>query len=150
KKLTYKNLLKAPYLKLVTEIFIWLGDPIEFEDLVDLVPLFRPLKDQPAEPIEPGENHREFQLPDPAPEEDDDSENRMRMKQMWVEIKRLPPKSRLILCLSPFGEECEVLWDLLLAADVISLADLAEGLEIPLEQLMKILRQAPMDSQMLA
>lgn len=150
KKLSYKNLLKAPYPKLVAEIFNWLGDPIEFEDLVDLVPLFRPLIDQPAEPIEPGENHREFQLPDPAPEEEDESENRMRMKQMWEEIKQLPPKSRLILCLSPFGEECEDLWDLLLAADVISLAELAEGLEIPLEQLTKILRQTPMDTQMLA
>jgi hypothetical protein len=71
KKVTYKNLLKAPYPTLVAEIFNWLGDPIEFKDLVDLVPLFRPLSDRPTEPVKPVETPREFQLPDPAPQQDE-------------------------------------------------------------------------------
>ncbi len=156
---TYKSLQKAPYPKLVAEIFHWLEDPIGFEDLVELVPLFRQIKEQPAEPTEPAQKHQELQLADPAsqvgdrlekPPAGDGLEMKIRLKQLWEGVKQVPPESRLILCLSPVGEECEDLWDLLLTTDVVSLTGLAGGLEIPLEQIIEIRQQAPMDSKTLA
>ncbi len=149
-RFTYKSLQKAPYPKLVAEIFHWLEDPIGFEDLVELVPLFRQIKEQPAEPIEPAEKHQEPPLAAAAPTAGDGLEKEKMLKQLWEEVKRLPPESGLILCLSPIGEECEDLWDLLLTTNVISLPELADGLEIPLEQITKIRMQAPMDSKTLA
>ncbi len=149
-RFTYKGLQKASYTKFIAEIFQWLGDPIGFEDLVELVPLFRQINDQPAEPIEPAEKHRDLQLAVQAPQAGDGLEMKMMVKQLWEEIKQLPPKSRLTLCLSPVGEECEDLWDLLLTNDVISLAELADGLEISLEQMTEIWMQAPIDSKTLA
>jgi hypothetical protein len=167
-RFTYKNLQKAPYPKFIAEIFQWLGDPIGFEDLVELIPLFRQIKDQPMEPIGPAKKDQEFQLADPALQTGDDPEKpqagddlekpqtgaglekKMLMKQLWEELKQLPPESRLILCLSPVGEECDDLWDLLLTNDAVSLAELADGLEISLEQLTEIWLQAPMDSRTLA
>ncbi len=146
----YKSLQKAPYRELMTEIFNWLEDPIRFEDLVELLPLFRQENDQPAESIEQGETHQELQSAEAAPQSGDGLENKMTMKLLWEEIKQLPPKLRLTFCLSPVGEECEDLWDLLLINDVISLAELADGLEIPLEEITKIWLQAPMDSKRLA
>jgi hypothetical protein len=44
----------------------------------------------------------------------------------------------------------EDLWDLLLAADAVTLAELADGLEIPLEQITEIWLRGPMDSRTLA
>lgn len=167
-RFTYKNLQKAPYPKFVAEIFQWLGDPIGFEDLVELVPLFRQIKDQPMEPIGLAKKDQELQLADPPLQTGDDPENqpagddlekpqtgdglekKMLMKQLWEELKQLPPESRLILCLSPVGEECDDLWDLLLTNDVVSMAELADGLEISLEQITEIWLQAPMDSRTLA
>ncbi|MGH9847684.1 MAG: hypothetical protein ACREEM_54025, partial [Blastocatellia bacterium] len=146
---TYRDLQKAPFTKLVAEIFHYLGDPVGFEDLIELVPLFRQIQDQPAEPIEPAEKHREPQLATAAPA-GDGLKKKMMLKQLWEELKQLPPESRLILCLSPFGEECEDLWDLLLTTEVVSLTELAGGLEISLEQITEIRRQAPMDTKTLA
>lgn len=168
KRFTYKSLQKAPYPKFVDEIFQWLGDPIGFEDLVELVPLFRQIKDQPMEPVGPAKKDQELQFADPPPQVSDGLEyqqadgglekpqtgdgleKKMLMKQLWEDLKQLPPESRLILCLSPVGEECDDLWDLLLKTDVVSLAELADGLEISLEQITEIWSQAPMDSQTLA
>jgi hypothetical protein len=150
KRYTYQSLKKAPYPKLIAEIFQWLGDPIRFEDLVELIPLFRQINGQPAEPIEPEENQEEERLADPARQAGDSPEKRLTTKQLWEEVKQLPPKSRLILCLSPVGEECEDLWDLLLTTDAVSLTELADGLEIPLEQLTNMWVEAPMDSKTLA
>jgi len=150
KRFTYQSLQKAPYPKFIAEIFQWLGDPIGFEDLVELVPLFRQIKDPPMEPIGLTKEDQELQLADPAPQSSDGLEKKMQMKQLWEELKQLPPESRLILCLSPVGEECDDLWDLLLTTDVVSLAELADGLEIPLEQIMEIWLRAPVNSQTLA
>jgi hypothetical protein len=150
KRFTYQSLQKAPYAKLIAEIFQWLGDPIRFEDLVELVPRFRQINDQPAEPIEPAEKQEELQLAEPASPSSDGPEKRLTTKQLWEEVKQLPPKSRLVLCLSPVGEECEDLWDLLLTTDAVSLSELADGLEIPLEQITNIWLEAPMDSKTLA
>ncbi|MGH9768987.1 MAG: hypothetical protein ACREAB_16275 [Blastocatellia bacterium] len=150
KRFTYKGMQKAPYAKLIAEIFEWLGDPIGFEDLVELIPLFRPIKNQPAESIEPAEKHQEPQLAAPAPQAGDGLEKKMLMKQLWERVKQLPPKYRVTLCLSPVGEECENLWDLLLTNDVISLAELANDLEIPLDLITEVWAQAPMDSKTLA
>jgi hypothetical protein len=149
KRFTFESLRKAPYQKLIAEIFDWLDDPIGFEDLVELVPLFRQTKDQPEALIEPAEEDQELRLAD-APQAGDGLEKKMMAPQLWEEIKQLPPESRLILCLSPVGKECEDLWDLLLTTDVVSLNELAAGLEIPLEQITKIWLHAPMDSQTLA
>jgi hypothetical protein len=150
KKHTYQSLQKAHYPKVIAEILQWLGDPIRFDDLVELVPLFRPIKDQPAETIEPSEPSQELQPVDPTTQAGDGLEKKLTTKQLWEEVKQLPPKSRLILCLSPVGEECEDLWELLLTTDVVSLAELADGLEIPLEQTTNIWSRAPMDSKALA
>jgi hypothetical protein len=87
---------------------------------------------------------------DPTTQAGDGLEKKLTTKQLWEEVKQLPPKSRLILCLSPVGEECEDLWELLLTTDVVSLAELADGLEIPLEQTTNIWSRAPMDSKALA
>jgi hypothetical protein len=150
KRITYKGLQKAPYTKLIAEIFHWLGDPVAFDDLVELVALMRPINDQPAETIELAEKDQALQPVEPAAPAGAGSEKKLTTKQLWEEFKQLPPKSRLALCLSPVGEECEDLWDLLLTTDDISLSELADGLEIPLEQIMKIWAQAPMNSIMLA
>jgi hypothetical protein len=168
KRFTYKSLQKAPYPKFVAELFQWLGDPIGFEDLVELIPLFRQINDRPAEPIGLAKKDQELQPADPAPPASDRPEKpqaggdlekpqtgaglekKMSLKQLWEELKQLPPESRLILCLSPVGEECDDLWDLLLAADVVTLAELADGLEIPLEQITEIWLRAPVNSRTLA
>jgi hypothetical protein len=168
KKFTYKSLQKAPYPKFIAEILQWLGDPVGFEDLVELVPLFRQIEDQPIEPIGPAEKDQELQLADPElqtsdglekPQAGDDPEKpqngaglekKILVKQLWEGLKQLPPESRLILCLSPVGEECDDLWDLLLTTDVVTLAELADGLEIPLERMTEIWLQAPMNSRTLA
>jgi hypothetical protein len=159
KRFTHKSLQTAPYPTLVAEIFHYLGDPVRFEDLVELVSLFRQIEDQPSEPTEPPEKDQELQAPVPAPPDGHalkmpqagaGLEKKKVLEQLWEELKQLPPESRLTLCLSPFGEECEDLWDLLLTTEVVSLAELADGLEIPLERVMEIRQQAPMDSKTLA
>ncbi len=159
KNFTYKSLQKASYTELIAEIFNWLGDPVGFDDLVELVPLFRQIKDHPAGPIEPAKKYQDTQLAAPTPQSGDGLENpqtvvdlkkKTTMKQLWEEIKQLPTEPGLAICLSPAGEEYEDLWDLLLTTNVISLAELADGLEIPLEQLTEIRLRAPMDSKILA
>jgi hypothetical protein len=153
-KHTYKSLQKAPYPELIAEVFQLSGDPIGFEDLAEVIPLFRPVSpqipEQPAEPIEGTENAPEHQGAAAAAPAGGGLEKKERLKQLWVAIKQLPPESRLTLCLSPFGRECEDLWDLLLATDAVSPAELAEGLDLSWEQITELRQQAPLDTKTLA
>ena len=141
---------QVPYTKLIAEILQWLGGPIELEDLVELVAMFRRVQDQPAESIEAAEEQQGFQLADPTPRTDARLESKEIVRKLWEEIKQLPPNYRIAFCLGPVGEENDDLWDLLLTAEVISLSELAEGLEISLEKLVEIWPRLPMDSKKLA
>jgi hypothetical protein len=147
---SYKSLQKAPNSKLAGEILQWLGDPVEYEALVDLVAAFRGISDQPAEAIEAalssGEIQDAFQTPNAG---EDPEKKKIKLTELWEEINKLPKESRLALCFSPAGGEADDLCDLLLASNVASPAELAEGLEIPLETLMRIWRRAPMDNETL-
>jgi hypothetical protein len=99
-KFTYKNLQKASNTELIAEIFNWLGDPVQFDDLVELVPLFRQIKAQPAAAIEPAKKYQEPQPAAPAQQSKDGSENpkivvdlkkKKTTKRTDEEIKPLPP-----------------------------------------------------------
>jgi RNA polymerase sigma factor (sigma-70 family) len=145
-----RDLQGVPYTKLIAEILRWVDGPIEFEDLVELIALFRNVQEQPAESIELAEEQQGLQLADPTPRNDARLENKEMVRKLWEEVKQLPPNYRIALCLGPVGEENDDLWDLLLTTDVVSLPELAEGLEISLDQLTEIWPRLPMDSKTLA
>jgi RNA polymerase sigma factor (sigma-70 family) len=145
-----EDLQGVPYTKLIAEILRWVNGPVEFEDLVELVALFRNVQEQSIESIELAEEQQGLQLADPTPRNDAKLENKEMVRKLWEEVKQLPPNYRIAFCLGPVGEENDDLWDLLLTAEVISLPDLAASLEISLEKLMEISGRLPMDSKTLA
>jgi RNA polymerase sigma factor (sigma-70 family) len=141
---------RVPHTKLLVEILQWLGGPVEIDDLVELVAMFRHVQDQPAESIESAEEQQGLQLTDPTPRSDVTLENKEMVRKLWEEVKQLPPNYRIAFCLGPVGEENDDLWDLLLTAEVITLTELAAGLEISFEKLVEIWGRLPMDSKTMA
>jgi hypothetical protein len=138
------ELLEMPIEKLIGELLHSLGDPIEFDDLVGLITVYRRI---PEMALEPG-SHAQSALDEPEPAAS--LETVEKAQKFWREMKKLPPPWRLTLCLSPVGKNREDVWDQLLASETLTLSELAEGLELPLEQVLRLWLEAPMDRHTLA
>lgn len=138
------ELLEMPIDKLIGELLHSLGDPIEFDDLVMLIAIYRRI---PEIPLEPG-SHAQSALEAAAPGAYLDTVEKA--QKFWREMKKLPAPWRLTLCLSPVGKDREDVWDQLLASEALTLPELAEGLELPLEKVLQLWHEAPMDRHTLA
>src|SRR5262249_40671380 len=99
-KFTKKSLQEEQFTKFIAEIFHWLGDQIEFDDLVELVAvfLFRKADDRPAESIESAEEDHRLLFTDATPRSDEHFAKQEMLSKLWEEVKQLPPNYRLILC----------------------------------------------------
>ncbi len=137
---------EMPLAKLLAEIFRWLEGPIPFEDLVELVAALRKVKEPPVESIDAAEGV----LADPAPRADEQLERRAQAQKLWEAIRELPLNYRRTVCLSAIGREEEEVWELLLASGVVSIESLAEGLELSIEEWMRIWLLTPLGNEALA
>src|SRR5262249_46283285 len=96
---TSKILQDAQLDEIVAEIFRFVGGPLEFYALVEIVATLKGTKDQPIESLDYCEPDQVQHIADPTPRADELLEKRERMSEIWEELRGLPPEQFLAICL---------------------------------------------------
>jgi RNA polymerase sigma factor (sigma-70 family) len=136
--------------KIVAEILKWLDGPIELDTLVEVFAEVTGVNIQQSISIEPNDDYWNRQPLDKTNRSDRRIETREKLIQIWNEIKLLPPNQRYALSLGMVDEDGENILDLLIREEIVTFAQLASDLGMPLNALMDLWKQIPMDSSTMA
>ena len=140
--------LKMP--ELIALIFKSSMRPLELDDLTDLVARLRYIKDYPTESLEGEGSHHLEALSSSQDDLDTVIEYRQLLQYLWREICQLPRLQRIALLFhlkSPTGVNVITL---LPATHVATFEQIAEALEIPVDQFERLWSQLPMDDLSIA
>jgi hypothetical protein len=125
----------------VEGIFDEFGGPLPFEDLVDRVAHHWGIADRP-------EPH--FDNSEASGNIDSTIQNRSWLKQLWDEVRALPPRQRAALLLNLRDDQggSALLW--LPITGVAAIRDIAVALELPVEEMARIWNSLPLDDLQIA
>lgn len=135
--------LKMP--ELINILFRYSARPMELDDLTDLIARLRYVKDHQVESLEGEGSHLLEQLSDPQDNLDTVIEYRQLLQYLWSEICQLPRLQRIALLFhlkSPTGVNVITL---LPATRVATFEQIAEALDIPIEEFERLWSNLPMD-----
>jgi RNA polymerase sigma factor (sigma-70 family) len=136
--------------KIVADIFKWVDGPIELEPLVELFAELTGTNIQAPVSIEANEDYQNRQLTNQANRSDRRIETHEKLILIWNEIKLLPPNQRYALSFGMVDEDGDNILDLLIRTEIVTFAQLASDLGFPLDDLMALWKQIPMDSSTIA
>jgi RNA polymerase sigma factor (sigma-70 family) len=134
--------------RLVAELFDWIGGPVQLDVLVRMVAYLHDIKEQRIESLDDhvaAEYEVEFRGSVRSTEFDVETNEMLGL--MWHVVKRLPPRQRDAFALRFQDPDGRDLFTVLLAAGIVELKDLAEGLGRSVADIMRLWTQIPMDSQ---
>jgi DNA-directed RNA polymerase specialized sigma24 family protein len=140
--------LKMP--ELIALIFNASKCPLELADLTDLIARLRYIKDYPVESLEGDNSHLIEQLSSAQGDLDTVLEYRQLLQYLWSEICQLPPLQRTALLFnlrSPTGINVITL---LPATRVATFEQIAEALNIPVDEFERLWSDLPMDDLSIA
>jgi RNA polymerase sigma factor (sigma-70 family) len=140
------SLREAQLDKVVAEIFRFVGGPMEFDALVEIVATLQGTKDQPMESLDYCESDQIQYIADSALGADERLEGLERMREIWEELLRLPAKQRLAICLRFEGENVDDIWSMLLDAGICTPLQLADEFGLSLDELTALWVQIPMSN----
>ncbi len=143
---TGKILQDARLDELVAEIFGFVGGPIDFDALIEIVATLQGTKDRPIESLDYCEPSQIQHIADSTPRADEILEGRERIVEIWEELRRLQPKQRLAICLRFEDENVDDLWSMILDAGICTPLQLAEEFGLSLEELMSLWARIPMSN----
>ncbi|MBO0859669.1 MAG: hypothetical protein J2P21_14505 [Chloracidobacterium sp.] len=132
--------------KIVAEIFRFAGGPVELDTLVEIVATLQGTKDQPVESLDSCEPDVILRVSDSSLRIDERLEERERIEEIWEELRRLPTKQRLAICLRFEDENADDLWSLLFDAGICTPLELAEDFGLSLNELMSLWARIPMSN----
>ena len=134
----------------VAAIFDLLGGPVEFDELVNTLAALLGIRDRAVESTDWNEDPRALSIsardPDPAWR----AEKRIFLQRLWDEVRELPPNQRAALLLNlkdADGRGCIALFP---AAGIASVRQLAEALEISVEDFSGWWNELPFDDAKIA
>lgn len=116
--------------------------PVEFDRLVDAVAAILGVTDAPAAELE--------ETADDGPRADVVLEQRASLRAVWAELVELPIRQRTALLLNMRDPEGGGVLDLLPGTGVVSLADIAAGLNLSTEELADLWSRLPLDDLAIA
>jgi RNA polymerase sigma factor (sigma-70 family) len=141
-----KSLQYADTDKVVGEIFRFVGGPVELDTLVEIVATLQGTKDQLVESLDYLEPNVILSISDSSLRVDERMEEHERIEEIWEELRRLPRKQRLAICLRFEGENTDDLWSLLFDAGICTPLELAEEFDLSLNELMTRWARIPMSN----
>lgn len=130
---------------LFAAVFGRAGAPIPFDDLARITARCWAVKDTP-ETLDPDS----AALTDPAPLPDASAEKLPWLRNLWREILDLPKNQRSALLMNLRDESGECATTVFVATGVAGLRDLAQALEMPLEEFAALWRHMPIDDFQIA
>lgn len=132
--------------KVVAEIFRFVGRPLEFDALVEIVATLQGTKDQPMESLDYSEPNLIQRIADSDLRADERLEERERIGEIWEELLRLPAKQRLAICLRFEDENGDDIWSMLWDAGICTPLQLADEFGLSLDELTALWVRIPMSN----
>jgi DNA-directed RNA polymerase specialized sigma24 family protein len=141
---------QAGLVGVLAAIFNYLGRPVEFDELVSCVAALLQIKDQPVQSTDQDENVIGFAA---AAGERDTAwrvEKRLFLQRLWEEVRQLPLNQRAALLLNLKDAEGSGCIGLFPATGIATLRQLAETLEMSVEQFAEMWIELPLDDARIA
>jgi RNA polymerase sigma factor (sigma-70 family) len=139
--------------ELLAALFDWVGQPIELDQLVNLVArlLGQPLHTPHSERDEEQADSDPFErLADPRSNVTAEIEARLQLQRLWDEIKQLPAGQRTALLLNLRDEQGGNVIALLPHTGTATLRQIAEALALPAIELAEVWPKLPLDDDAIA
>ncbi|MCI0664033.1 MAG: sigma-70 family RNA polymerase sigma factor, partial [Acidobacteria bacterium] len=146
RNLAGESLQDANLGKIVAEIFSFVGEPMEFDALVDIVAELQGTKDRPIESLDDYDPDQIRQIAGSAPRSDELLEERERIREIWEELRRLPLQQRLAICLRFEDKDVDDVWSMIWCAGVCTPRRIAEEFGMSLEKLAELWLNIPMSN----
>lgn len=132
--------------KLMQAVFNAWGEPVELDSLTAVIAKLLGIEDHPEESIEDdGNGHLAHRLAATQAAPDTVAEYHQRLEQLWNEIRQLPRRQRVALLLNLRNPQRINVITLFPATKIATFEQIAETLEIPLEQFESLWANLPMD-----
>ena len=136
---------QAQLSSLLNALFESCGKPIKLDDLVNIVADVCREKDQPDEPLDTVLN-----LASPALDFETVLEQKHMLSLIWQEVRQLPRRQRLALLLNCRDARGQDLVSLLPYTRTATIEQIAEVIEFPLEEFLKLWNKLPLDDATIA
>lgn len=141
-----EDMTRVPLTKLTTELLKWIDEPIELDDLVNLMAILLDVKDRPAESIDDeAKTYLEARIADTTLISDPGLDSEKLLRHLWRAVLALPKNQRDAFCLRFEDENGEDLFTLLFQANLITPSQLAQDLGHSLQELIRMWAAMPMD-----
>ena len=138
----------APLSRIVTELFHWIGGPVQIDALVRMLAYVRDIREQQTESLDDAEF--EVNLRSSIRSASSDMETHELLVRLWRLVKRLTPKQRDAFALRFQDDEGRNLFTVLLAAGIADWKDLTEVMGRSVADVARLWSQMPMDSATVA
>jgi RNA polymerase sigma factor (sigma-70 family) len=146
-----ENIKQVPLTRIVAEVFRWLSSPVELDELVSIIATVQDVKDLPAERLhEKSLTDEEMSLNDTALSTHSLLEEMAILRSLWQALQELSVEQRDVFCLGFEDERGRDLFTVLLEAEIVTFRELAQGLDRPTEEIVKLWSKMPMDNKAIA
>ena len=136
---------RAQLSSLLHALFEWCGNPIKMDELVNIVADICREKDQPDEQLDTVMN-----LAATTQDSETILEQQHMLALLWQEVCELPRRQRLALLLNFKDTGGQELVSLLPYTRTATIQQIAEALELPLEEFLRLWNQLPLDDATIA
>lgn len=138
-----EDLKVVPLSRIVTEFFHWIAGPVQIDVVVRMLAYVRDVREQPIESLD----EAEFDSRRSTRSTESYVETNEVLERLWRIVKRLRPKQRDAFALRFEDHDGRNLFTVLLAAGIVDWKELAEGLERSVEEVARLWKLMPMDSE---
>jgi len=141
--------------ELLTAIFRWTNAPVEIDLLTSVAAEWWNITDETVEIDRinigsEGEERANFQLADTRPDASVETERRVYLQKLWVEISDLPTRQRAAILLNLKDENGRGTIDLWLIVGAANVEQIAAVLEMSVEQFSQLWNDLPLDDNRIA
>ena len=140
-----EDVTRVPLTNLTAELLTWIGEPIELDELVNLIAILLEVKDRPADSIDDeAKGYLESRVADTTLISDPGLDLEKLLRSLWRAVLALPKNQRDTYCFRFEDNSGEDLFTLLFQASITTRAQLSRQLGRSLNDLMRIWTAMPM------
>jgi RNA polymerase sigma factor (sigma-70 family) len=141
-----EDIVRVPLSKLTAELLLWIAEPIEVDDLVNITSVLLGVKDRPIESIDDEtKTYLEAHIADTTLISDPGLDFERLLRNLWRAVLALSKNQKDTFCLRFESDSGEDLFTLLFEAEITTPPQLAEQMARSLEDLMRLWAAMPME-----
>jgi RNA polymerase sigma factor (sigma-70 family) len=150
-RLPSENIKEVPLTRIVTELFQWIGSPVELDVLVKVVATLLDVKDHPIESLDDhAMANLEARIAAGTVNTGSRLEEHALLSSLWQSVRELSTEQRYVFCLGFEDQSGRDLFTVLLEAEVVTFRELAQELDRSTEAIVGLWSKMPMDDEDIA